>query len=323
MNVVIKKLPLAAIRIDGDTQPRVELNEDVVSEYAETMTDGESFPPPVVYHDGAEYWLADGFHRFHAARKAGVDPLQCEIRQGTRRDAILHSVGANAEHGLRRKNEDKHQAVETLLNDPEWRQWSDREIARVSKVSKTYVNNIRSNLTGNGGQSTPIRKGADGRTINTANIGNFGPPPPAPSSEEAPPPLPPSKPEPNAISGKIRDAVGRTIPDNRLDIWTRAQEAQELQTAISRVRSIVRNAQDDEDVLFAELNFSHVMAHLDQAYTGLGVAKPYALCPYCHGDGCRVCCDRGLVSKYRWDNACAQEFKDAAIAEGRDHATAS
>ncbi|MGT2479599.1 hypothetical protein ACU4GR_13540 [Methylobacterium oryzae CBMB20] len=47
-------------------------------------------------------------HRRHAAGlHAGLGELPCEVRQGGLRDAILHSAGANAAHGLRRTNADK------------------------------------------------------------------------------------------------------------------------------------------------------------------------------------------------------------------------
>lgn len=36
----------------------------------------------------------------------------------------------------------------TLLNDPEWKQWSDREIARLCKVDHKTVGKIRKSLTG-------------------------------------------------------------------------------------------------------------------------------------------------------------------------------
>lgn len=66
------EVKLASIRLDGGTQPRAELREDVIEDYAEAMRAGAVFPPVVVYFDGEAYWLADGFHRVKAARGAGV-----------------------------------------------------------------------------------------------------------------------------------------------------------------------------------------------------------------------------------------------------------
>ena len=91
---------------------------------------GADFRAHSVFYDGQAYWLADGFHRVRAAQEAGLAGINADVRQGTRRDAVLFSAGANAVHGLRRSNADKRRAVETLLNDEEWRAWSDNEIAR-------------------------------------------------------------------------------------------------------------------------------------------------------------------------------------------------
>src|SRR5690606_22194691 len=113
-------LALDLIQIDGGTQSRAALNDHVVSDYAEAIKAGASFPPVVVFYDGKKHWLADGFHRFHADAKAGHSHIPADVRQGTRRDAILHSVGANETHGLRRTRDDKRRAVLTLLMDQEW-----------------------------------------------------------------------------------------------------------------------------------------------------------------------------------------------------------
>lgn len=99
--------------------------------------------------------------------------IAAEVRQGTRRDAILYSVGANATHGLRRTNADKRRAVETLLRDEEWSQWSNREIARQCGVSLNLVNSMRKDLSELkvqiGAERTVERNGKT-YSLNTANI---------------------------------------------------------------------------------------------------------------------------------------------------------
>lgn len=148
------QIALDKIKIDGGTQSRAELNDDVVADYAATIRDGGDFPPVVVFFDGKKHWLADGFHRFHAYKAAGAVEIAADIRQGTRRDAILFSVGANASHGLRRTNDDKRRAVLTLLNDDEWGKWSDREIARRCGVSDRLVNALRGDTANNSQSDT-------------------------------------------------------------------------------------------------------------------------------------------------------------------------
>lgn len=141
--VTATRLRLDQLRLDGGTQPREALDPDLVNEYAEAMQEGPSFPPPIVFHDGAAYWLADGFHRIEAMRKLGREHADAEVRPGALRDAILFSVGVNSDHGKRRTNADKRSAVLKLLGDPEWSQWSDREIARWCRVSHDFVSRVR------------------------------------------------------------------------------------------------------------------------------------------------------------------------------------
>lgn len=139
----MKKLNLNVIRIDGGTQSRVEIDIDVVADYAEAVKAGIDFPPITAYHDGVDYWLADGFHRYHAHKQAGKVSIAAEVMTGTAREAILHSLGANGTHGLRRTNADKRKAVQTLLDDPEWTAWSDRKIAEACGVSQPFVSGLR------------------------------------------------------------------------------------------------------------------------------------------------------------------------------------
>lgn len=164
---------IADIRVNGGTQSRAAINQEVASDYADLVRAGAVFPPVTVFFDGVSYWLADGFHRYEAHVSAGAYEIAADIRQGTQRDAILFSVGANASHGLRRTNDDKRRAVLTLLNDAEWSKWSDREIARACGVSQPFVSGIRPRLTENviSEARTYTTKHGTTATMNTANIG--------------------------------------------------------------------------------------------------------------------------------------------------------
>lgn len=140
------KMFVESIRIDGGTQPRAAINEAVVAEYAEALKDGAKFPPVDVFFDGTEYWLAEGFHRYHGHRKAKIKDIAATVHNGTRRDAVMFSVGANSMHGLRRSVEDKRRAVMTLLEDDEWSRLSDRQIASACQVSHPFVAGLRASL---------------------------------------------------------------------------------------------------------------------------------------------------------------------------------
>ena len=119
-------MKISDIRTDGGTQPRKELNFEVVEEYRNAMESGVRFPDVTVFFDGIEHWLTDGFHRIESIKRLGKTEIEPEIINGTLRDAVLFSVGVNSTHGLRRTNEDKRRAVLVLLNDEEWSQWSNK-----------------------------------------------------------------------------------------------------------------------------------------------------------------------------------------------------
>lgn len=145
-NVSSENLPLSKIKADHRAQPRENLITDVVQTYAEAMQDGATFPPLIVFHDGDDYWLADGFHRRYAATSIGLTEFRCEVRSGNLRDAILFSCQVNATHGTPRTTEDKRRAVMKLLQDDEWSHWSDREIARHAKVTHPLVAKLRAEI---------------------------------------------------------------------------------------------------------------------------------------------------------------------------------
>jgi uncharacterized ParB-like nuclease family protein len=180
----VEYLALDEIRRDGGTQPRAAINLQHVKLLEEQIEAGQQLEPVTVFFDEESYWLADGFHRWHAYRNFGEDVIACIIHQGSLRDAILYSVGANVDNkpALPRSHQDKRRAVMTLLNDPEWEQWSDREIARRCCVSHDFVNRIRKSIC-HSMTDTKLnneRKTQRGGKIYTMNTAKIGKKPPTP-----------------------------------------------------------------------------------------------------------------------------------------------
>ncbi len=139
-------LPIASIRLDGGTQPRAALDPDTINDYAKAISSSAKFPPVTVFYDGARYWLADGFHRVKAAGAAGLDLIECEIRQGTLEEAQWYSFSANKSNGLRRTTQDKQRAVKAALLHPNGSAVSDSQIARHVGVDQKTVTNWRQQL---------------------------------------------------------------------------------------------------------------------------------------------------------------------------------
>lgn len=153
------QLAIDLIRTDGGTQPRAELNQAHLDELVELLNDGRTFKDPVVvFYDGSNYWLADGFHRLNATKIAGLRYVDIDVRSGTHENAVEFSCGANATHGLRRTNDDKQRAVRRLLDIPKWQNESNVKIARQCGVTEHLVRIVRSELPEEHPASTKSRK---------------------------------------------------------------------------------------------------------------------------------------------------------------------
>ncbi len=139
----MKKLNILNIRTDGGTQPRLELDQGMVKDYAEKMRDGIVFPPIIVFHDGSEYWLADGFHRYFATKSNALTTIEAEVKQGTLRDAMLFAWSANNRHGKPPKPEDIRAIIRKMFEDEEWSKWSNVQIAKQLEVSISTVQRLR------------------------------------------------------------------------------------------------------------------------------------------------------------------------------------
>jgi hypothetical protein len=184
------RLKRTLIRLDGGTQARPRLDADTVNDYCQILdtelrqaaSENRKTAWPFhtniqVVYDGTDYWLWDGYHRLQACElQTGWVYVEADITPGTRRDAILLAAGANNDHGLRRSPEAKRNAVLMLLNDPEWGQWSDREIARRCHVSNVFVSSLRKsshtvNVNSMDGERTFVHKNGQVTKMKTANIG--------------------------------------------------------------------------------------------------------------------------------------------------------
>ena len=159
-----KMIALDKIRRDGDTQARMKLNKTVVKEFRDKCKLGKPFPPIIVFFDGTEHWIADGFHRWHAYEQAGKEEIPCEVRNGTLDDARRYAIEANQDNGLRRSNADKNRAVELAFKHKVYDKESSSFIAERLGVSHTFVAKVREKLEAAGlVESDSTRIGKDGK----------------------------------------------------------------------------------------------------------------------------------------------------------------
>jgi len=140
------RLELDKIRLDGDTQPRESIIEELVKHYTELVLDGVEMTPVTVFFDGKHYWLGDGFHRYHAHKSAGFNDIEVEVINGTKRDAWIFSLSANGRHGMPRTFKDRRNSVIRALSDVVLNGKADRELAKICDVSRMTVARIRKEL---------------------------------------------------------------------------------------------------------------------------------------------------------------------------------
>ena len=152
-------------------QTRAEINWQTVEEYEEEWQNGADFPPLDVFRvdRSGNYVLADGRHRFEAAKRAGKKVILCRIHQGSTRQAFLFGCQANRAHGLRRSNADKRYMVSRFLDDQEWAHWTNLRISDQCGVSHTFVGNMRKELESISGSMAAqakdtFRTGTDGKS---------------------------------------------------------------------------------------------------------------------------------------------------------------
>lgn len=134
---------LTDIRINGGTQCREVLDQDWVQQFVERMKDGDKFPAVHAKFDGTTYWLYDGFHRYLAWSQIGTKEIEVISEPGTQQDAQVAAMGANGSHGKPRTNADKRIAVQKALEHPLTKDKTNYEIAKICKVSQSFVASIR------------------------------------------------------------------------------------------------------------------------------------------------------------------------------------
>jgi hypothetical protein len=307
-----RKVLLDSIDYEPQNQARVQLNNDTVVEYADAMGRKEKLPPIVCYHDGSTYWLADGFHRYHAARKRSEKWIDAQVIKGSRDDARWHAAGANTAHGLKRSPADKRRAVRLAL---ELRpNLSDRAIAQHCGVAVMTVGAVRREASsvqnGQMATRTAVRNGVE-YPIRTAGI-NEGRRAQATES-----PVEPSDPwedsegedEPAAAPVKAAaapakparvDGKGRVIPENIAEAFL--DQRADVNEWLADFRAISERLLGQRTKSgYASLAWPEIEAALLRVANAVRAeALPYAVCPYCSGDGCDACKGNGWLPRAGW-----------------------
>jgi hypothetical protein len=295
-------VPLARIPTDEGAQTRVQVRAAVVRDYAAAMKEqlaegGLRFPPVIVFNDGANYWLGDGFHRVLAALKAGMTEIAAEVRPGTQRDAVLFAISANNAHGLPRSRADVRKAIAMLLADAEWSQWGDREIGRRCQVEHKFVTRMRRRASGAMPQIEK-RKVRRGGTVYEMNVR------PKVAAAEAPP------------APATTDGLGIPLHEQRVTVFAAADDFRAAQELFDRLGSLLdRIAQSPSGDLYRQdmirtANNTFACAAFRLCRDKLLGAEPYcSYCPNCHPThplrpypACKKCGGRGWTTRAAFES---------------------
>jgi hypothetical protein len=152
------KIKLSAIEMDTSIQCRASIITETVTDYAERMTEGDAFPPVILFGDSKRCWIGDGWHRIMAAKQIGALDIDADLEPGDRAQALQHALGANAANGLHRTNADKRRCVSIAV--AEFPDLSSRAIADMCGVNHEMVSNARPQVADS---ASSKRIGLDGK----------------------------------------------------------------------------------------------------------------------------------------------------------------
>lgn len=273
-------LELHELEHDTATQSRVAIDPDTVERYGELMRDGHKFPPIVVFYDGVRYWVADGWHRVSAAEWASKKSILCELRKGTKEDAIVYATGANARHGKAMSNADKRKCVETVLKLRG--DWSSRAIADHVGVGHHFVEKVRGEVGAAptcGGPSLAeqlaTRTGRDGKSY-----------PATPSTKEHPD---------DYCTPITAESLSDDDEDPMLELI--ADPYRRWQSQLSKIAAEVREEAEDPERPYLKDRVTRITTDLQTVRNAIRAVEPVEFCSACGGESCSKCRYSGYLSR--------------------------
>lgn len=129
-----------------DLQVREALDEDRIKFLATVF---EGWDPLIAYKVDGKLYLADGYHRYAAARYAGLQEIPVEIREGTFRDALQCTLTVNAGSRIKPLTlRERNHGCYLMLKI--WTERSDRWIAEDMGLNHETVRGQRETMEATG-----------------------------------------------------------------------------------------------------------------------------------------------------------------------------
>jgi hypothetical protein len=260
---IVRSLPIARLDLDAAAECRDGADEEAIDRYVAAMSEGDVFPPVVVFDDGTAIRLADGRKRVLSAKRIGKDAIRARVYTGGRREAVLYAASANLTHGAVSSRADKRKAVEVVLRVAG--DLADREIGRRCGVDHKTVASVRDDLSGSGeipqiGGPRTVHRNGTSYTQDTSRIGSK---PPACTTSAAPPNVQADPPDVaegrrnGTIPADVDVEVTEPEPDDAEPIEQPAEmtDAEYLDSLPARphLSELVRKRFDIEALLFRQI----------------------------------------------------------------------
>ncbi len=266
------------LRVDGGTQSRIAINEEVVEDYVELISasDGE-WPLGTldVFHDGNDYLVADGFHRTLAAQQSKRSSVPCHVHKGTATDARIFGMTANDRHGLRMSRADKRACVEWLLDNGG--KMTQKAIAEAAGVTQRTVRSIVADRN-----AVEMPPSNSSRKISATQLG--GTDDQVDAGEDV-----------ITESPESDDPAEEEFPEDETLEEMCERETSEIE---SWARQIAKLMKDAQEALKDVPTLDHLNARggwersLQGALSTLRFTKP-VVCPMCQGEGDKTCPCKG------------------------------
>lgn len=315
------KIAIELLTKDG-LQTRVALDERTVQEYADSMRDGDKFPPVKVFEDQltGNHWLADGFHRVEAATRAGLRKIDADLAAGTFVDALRWALSCNAKHGKRITNEDKENAMQMAWENRQELFGGDPSAALLASTCGVHRNTatafINRHCAVPAAPQRPAARppqvaqnvqpaAAPVRPVRTV-VGTDGKAYPVRPMPQRPAPQVAQNVQPAATHYVPLDRYGTEIPV-RLQPAFDSDELAEVYAQISSARTRLRFGLESNVPVFAAVRQDALMM-LNNAYNFTKSAAPHCVCRMCQGQGCQACHNRGWQTEEEYERN-PQEFK--------------
>lgn len=124
MSATVETISTSSVRFVKELYPRLKPHDDVVERYRDAI---ENLPPIVVARDGV---LVDGYHRWQAHVREGVEQIQAEnLGNLTDAEIVRESIKRNASHGQQLTRQDKQRMAAKL-----WDAFRGNDLAPADRV---------------------------------------------------------------------------------------------------------------------------------------------------------------------------------------------